>query len=137
MEEKYIKEHHASKDPDNNAASKLSPAAEDSLKAARDKKATDTSYSHAIVPGETHPLMDKEFNKKLDKIREEEARKAAEKKKKEEEAKKKEEEAKKKEEGKGEEKKGDEKKEGEEKKEETKEAPPADAALKIKSSKTT
>jgi len=126
MTEKYVKEHYAKKDDDNDAASKLSPAAEESLKAARDPKATFTSYGHAIIKGETHPLMDKEFNKKLDadaKIREE-ARKAAEKAAAE--KKKKEEEAKKAEGKEGEGKEG-------EKKEESKDAPPADAAaLKIK-----
>lgn len=127
-----MKEHYAKKDVDNNAASKLSPAAEESLNAARDSKATYTSYGHAIIPGETHPLMDKEFNKKLeaDAKKREEARKAAEKAAAEKKAKEK---AAKGEEGKGEEKKGEEKK-GEEKKEE---APPADAAIKIKSSKGT
>ena len=122
-----MKEHYAKKDVDNNAASKLSPAAEESLKAARDSNATSTSYSHAIIPGETHPLIDKEFNKKLEadaKMREE-ARIAAEKAAAEKKAKEKK--------AKGEEGKGEEGKEGEKKEE----APPADAALKIKSSKTT
>jgi len=59
-----MKEHYAKSDDANDAASKLSSDAEESLKAARDPSATSTSYSHAIIPGETHPLMDKEFIKK-------------------------------------------------------------------------
>ena len=48
--EVYKKQFHSEKDVANDAASKLSSAAEDSLKAAHDSQAASTAFSHAIVP---------------------------------------------------------------------------------------
>ena len=66
MTDHYIKQFHLDKDVANNAASKLSPEAEASLKAAHDPKASAEGFSHAIVKGETHPLGDTGFTAKLE-----------------------------------------------------------------------
>jgi len=142
MTEIYEKQFHASKDKHNDAASKLSADAEDSLKEARDPKATATSYSHAIIKGETHPLGDTKVAKENEEKakKEEEAAKAKEKKD-EEKVPKLSKEDKAKGEGKEEKKEGakeEEKKEEGAKEEEKKDAPPAaEEALKIKASKST